>query len=337
MIDPAVERQYADCQTLLDLWRQFHEFFSMAVKGDNLTHENEEAFLDLKSQIAMLHDSFMEALTRDHNIGQEVLGIISRTITLKHLNRQSVADIKKMEIEWHESYLLLNDTIGYLEEKRSELATMSAGQLRASKAAGVAFQRFNNFFGSLYFKLGVALGVVLFATVGVQTLGIFDYNSLGRQQWAQEPYRMGKAVYRSVIDQDSPWPTIMPTDKDRKPHSGWPGGVSAPTVVNDDKADVIGEIGRLVPNIGNSLNKATEYRKEEVSKGMEGKIFFHTFLLPDAASARDAEKAWNDAMSSVGQSLGKWVFVRNVNVVTLLNGENSGFLNSMKIDVYQQK
>ena len=36
MIDPVVERQYSDCKELLALWRTFHDFFVMGIKGEML-------------------------------------------------------------------------------------------------------------------------------------------------------------------------------------------------------------------------------------------------------------------------------------------------------------
>ncbi len=337
MIDPAVERQYADCQELLGLWRTFHEFFSTAIKGDGITHEKEESFMELKSKIAMLHDSFMEALTRDQNIGQEVLNIVSRSITLKHLNRQSAADVKKMEIEWHESYLLLNDTIGFLEDKRNELAQVSHAQFRASKAAGLARQRFNNFFGSTYFKLAVVTGAVLFGTVGVQMLGIYDFNELGKQPALQTPYAMIKSIYRSTINKDSPWASIMAADAARKPFANWPAGVKEPRIGTEPKDDVIRSLS-MISGLGDILKTATEYRKEDSKKDMEGNLYIHTFLLPDADSARKAEdafSAWNEKQS--GEAKGKWVLMRSVNAITMINGENGGLVNAIRVNVYDQK
>src|SRR5690606_1995731 len=156
------------------------QFFTIGVKSEGITPEKENQFLELKSRIAMLHDSFMEALTHNQNVGQEVLYIITRAITLKHLGRLSTADVKKMEIEWHEAYLLLNDTIAALEQRRRELADINESQYRAKQAAGMARQKAGKFFGSFYFKILAIIAAVLFATIGVQVMGIYDYDELGK-------------------------------------------------------------------------------------------------------------------------------------------------------------
>jgi hypothetical protein len=338
MIDLAVERQYADTKELLALWQEFHNYFTMGVKGENLTHDKEAHFLDLKSRIAMLHDSFMDALTHDQNIGQEVLNIITRTITLKHLNRQSTGDTKKMEIEWHESYLLLNETVAALEDKRTELANLSGAQYRASRAAGAASQRFTSVLTSGYTKIAVITAVVSFATIGVQVLGIFDWNSAANITALQTPYRMFKAIYRATINPDSPWTNITVSDGDREALAAWPAGVKAPEPKSEQK-DVV--LGKLPPVAGciDVLRGATEYRLEVTKKDMEGEVEIHAFLLPSATQARDVVDKWEKFVESPqGKNFkGQAIMIRSVNVVTLLKGTNSGFVNAMKVMVYRTR
>lgn len=333
MVDPEVERQYADTKELLALWQEFYEYFEMAKKGENLTPEKEEAFLDLKSKIAMLHDSFMDALTHDQNIGQNVLDIVTRSISLKHLNRQNIADIKKMEIEWHESYLLLNETVAMLEEKRQQLATMSEAQYKAQKAAGLAQQRVHAILTSIYLKIAVILAAVLFGTVGVQVLGIFDWNTLANYPVFHSPYRLGKKIYRA-INPNSPWPNIAVADGDRASPAStrW---ASKPEIKPDPKDKVLALQPLRASGVADILNKAPEYRKEEVTKGFD-KAEIHTFLLPETSDALTVEQKWNDFVSKNRQIEGKFRMVRNVNVITIITGSNDGLINDIKVKVYDQ-
>lgn len=335
MIDPAVERQYSDSKELLALWRTFHDFFVMGVKGENLTSEKEAQFLEIKSKIAMLHDSFMDALSHDQNIGQEVLNIISRAITLKHLSKQSQADIKKMEIEWHESYLLLNETIGALEDKRNELSKVNEAHFRASKAAGAMGQRFRNFFGSFYFKLAVAVIAFAFITAGVQMFGIYNYNDVGRIPALITPYRMVKSVFL-MFNPDIPWPTIdsMPRD----PHASWPVGYKAPEEKNEDKSKIIAELS-ATPGIQQNLQKATEYRYEETNKEFKGKVEIHTFLLPDAATARAIREEWEkytQTPDAATRFQGRVRMVRYINVIVIIKGDSQETSIEVRDGVYKQ-
>jgi hypothetical protein len=153
---------------------------STGVKGESFSPDREAEFLGIKSRIAMLHDSFMTALQADRNIGQSMLTIVGRTITLQHMARLSVAEIKKIEIEWHQAFLLLQETLGNIEDKREEISEISEAAFRAGKAKMAAKQRVDRIFKSNTFIGLCIFGAIAFATVGVQVLGIWDWSNLRR-------------------------------------------------------------------------------------------------------------------------------------------------------------
>lgn len=349
MIDPAVERQFSDTKELLALWNTFHQYFTLGVKGENITPEKENQFLELKSRIAMLHDSFMEALEDKHSIGQEVLNIITRAITLKHLGRLSTADVKKMEIEWHEAYLLVNDTIAALEERRRELADINESQYKAKLAAGAMRQKAGKFFGSFYFKLAAIIAVVLGATIGVQVMGIYDYDELGKIPAIKTPYNWGKAVVRAVYDEDSPWPTI--DSMHRRAYGTWPEGIRAPQVDAEADKDVtarqLGQVASEIgvgPQVAQGLSQAVEFRKEVAEKQNDPDINIYTFRFDNATKAREVETAWDEAKRRVsGTEAGRsnairnMDMIRNVNIVTVIHTRNEDNLHRMVGQVYQKK
>jgi len=171
MIDPIVERQYSDCRELLNLWRRYHDFFKVAVSGDGITPENEHEFITIKSRIAMLHDPFMDVLDHDQNIGQNVLSIVTRSITLKHVHRMSTAEIKKIELEWHESYLLLNETLGMLEDKRKQFTYVTPSQYYRRLYTKKIVKTVRDFISGWVFKTvmiiaGLMVGIFLFLQFG---------------------------------------------------------------------------------------------------------------------------------------------------------------------------
>lgn len=341
MIDPTVERHYADCKELLDLWSVFHDYYLMGVKGENITLDAESQFLEIKSRIAMLHDSFIDALTHDQNIGQGMLKIVESAITLKHVNRQSPAETKKMEIEWHEAYLLLNQTIGSLEDRRNELANMSAAQVRAQKAAGATAQSMHNILTSGYFKLGVGAVVALFLTVGVQFLGIFDWNSVAGMSALHPPYRMFKVVYRSMVDPDSPWPNIAVMS--RKPFATAGMVYEPPEIQSSPPDQFIATIND--PKIKDLLGKKVEYVKEMMkTKAREGQgsktAYIHSFRMPDVKTARDIRDAWSAYRDKTPEITRKLQFVQDsttLNIVVFIESDQSDVINDLWVKVYGQQ
>lgn len=205
MIDPALERRHADCLELVEAWRSFLEYYNIAVKSpENINPQNEQGFLNSKARVAMLHDSFMDSLTRERTTGANMLGLINRSITLRHLNKLGAADHKKMEIEWHEIYLLLSDTVTALEEERERLGQVSQASANMKKITTAIKGSLKQFFGSIYFKIIVFVGI-LFALFG--SLMIFE-DELRQAEWSKKPFAKILAFERNVLGLQAPYTDV---------------------------------------------------------------------------------------------------------------------------------
>jgi len=179
MQNPVLDRRLVDCKELAEAWRRFLDLFNASIRGgEALNPENEQRFLECKSRIAMVHDSFMDSLKHDQQIGQNIFAIIARCITMRHVHRMSPAETKKIEIEWHESYLLLNETVTSLEEEIENLARINPAKYHLERSLGNLKIRMKAFFGSRLFKLALGFLVFLFILVGIPVLGIYDYDDL---------------------------------------------------------------------------------------------------------------------------------------------------------------
>ena len=198
MIDPKLEREISDIKELMAKWRQFHDFLAIGVKGENITPEKEKQFLAIKSRIAMLHETFIEVLTHDKYIGQTIMAIVMTSITLKHLNKLSTAEIKKMEIEWHEAFLLLNETIGVLEDQKAQLSETTATQRALTKAGSNAFASVTNFITHRYTKMVVILIVVIVALYGINASGIIQSQKLYKYGLYRDVYSIYDFLLRKI-------------------------------------------------------------------------------------------------------------------------------------------
>ncbi len=208
MIDLKLEKQFSDIKELLGLWKKFHEFFVIGVKSTEVMPENEQQFLRLKSRIAMLSDAFLEALTHDHNIGQNVISLVERSITLQHLSKLSVAEVKKMEIEWHEAYLLLNEVVGILEDRKEELGKVSPSKYRIKKMSKSAIHGARVFFTSGYFKILIGIAVIIFILWALPALNILDYSQLKEYKYTKPIYKALVKTYRKTFNAELPYDSI---------------------------------------------------------------------------------------------------------------------------------
>ncbi|MFH0792528.1 MAG: hypothetical protein V2A74_00685 [bacterium] len=340
MIDQVLERRLADCKELFALWRTFHDFFSSGVKGEDLSHDKEVHFLEIKSRVAMLHDAFMESLTHDHSVGQTILDIVTRSITLKHLNRLSPADIKKMEIEWHESYLLLNETIGMLDEKRQSLAEINATQFHLSNLRKKIMHGVKSFFGSIYFKLGVALGVVLFVIFGLPAMGIFEWSSLRNFKITQGVYIGVTAAWRG-ISPDFPYPAVedLLRAKRRIPDD-WKGPKDMSDLIKDP-TDLLNGLARTFRGfpVYKELKEPKELVVEEyqTSNG-DMRIFY--LRLATTAAAKDAQKKFakwyfdsgKDAQALIDRDFSLF---QTANIIVIAVTGNDGARRALKEIVFK--
>jgi hypothetical protein len=339
MIDPKLEKELEDCRKLATAWRKFHDFFAIGVKGTDIAPDKEAAFLENKSSIAMLHDSFMEALTHDQNIGQNVMGIIARCITLRHVSRLSVAEIKKIEIEWHESYLLLNETIGYLEEKKENLASVSNFQYTMSnfrKNLALAAQTVAK---SIYTKIILIILAVVFVVWGIPTFGIYDYHNLKNYRYTEALYYAFMDFYREYINSSTPYDRIQDFKWDEKKTPG----ISMSIKTDYTRKQIVDLIyGYPLLNISNDLMNAQEFQFATFRIGRNS-TDAHMFLFTTIGEAEDVLTKYQKWVESVpsyeknnpASTPNLTTAFRKINMVIFLRSTNRDVRTRIKSDVFK--
>jgi hypothetical protein len=171
VIDHDLERRLKDCQELLILWKNLREFLIKANAGQDINHENEVAFLTLKSEIAIRHDSLMDSLPGNQaNAGQTILDIVIRCISMRHVHMLPAADLKKLDQEWHDSFMLLTEVISTLEDERTRLAGISQFSANMAKLRKTISRYFFGFISHGITKIAVILLLVGALFVGVDEL-----------------------------------------------------------------------------------------------------------------------------------------------------------------------
>lgn len=329
MIDPLTEKQYADCRELMELWRRFHDYFKLAVVGKEITPEKEHEFITIKSRIAMLHDSFMDCLEHDQNIGQNILGIVSRSITLKHIHRMSTAEIKKIELEWHESYLLLNETLGVLEDKRKRFAEIKPSQYYRQIYTERAYKAIKNFVTGWTFRALVAVVVVMVA--------IFAFVEMGGVDWAMQFPATRRIIVRledivRVLAKDYPYRELSVFQRMDKlpPQFLNIRSVNAQTEPKYSKDAGIGRVAQAmagsINDISGELRNAVEVRTEVYDPDImyaaaSGECVVWLFRMPSSQNAKLIEtryKAWlAERPAGVAPD---WLLFRKANVIGVVFG-----------------
>ena len=178
MEDPVLNRSLRETRELHQRWSQFHDICVMAMKAGKSTTPAELKFLELKSQIAMLHDGFMERLDHDQKTGQNLMNILADSITLSRVANYTNAERQKFQFDWNEIFLLLTEQIGTLEDEQTRLSKVSKRAHSTARRKEQMQVQIQAFFQSIYLKIVLGLAGLIFVFWGVPTFGIYDYGKL---------------------------------------------------------------------------------------------------------------------------------------------------------------
>lgn len=192
MIDPKLNRNLEETRELALRWSQFHDFFNLAIKGESISPNAELKFLELKTRVAMLHDGFLKSIKHDMKVAQNVLAILGACITLRRVHELSSTETQKLEYDWNETFMLMNETVASLEEDIEQLGDISETAHKMQALRSNVRRRVRGFTGNLWFRAAVALGIVLFFLIGLPVMGIVNYNFIKRRA----PFLTG--TYNSV-------------------------------------------------------------------------------------------------------------------------------------------
>jgi hypothetical protein len=328
MINPDLERRFADCSELVEAWRLFLDLVNRAIKSpDALTHEMEQDFLSTKARIAMLFDSFVEGIKHDRAVASNMIGIVNRAITLKALTRMSPAEAKKLEIEWHEVYLLLNETVSNMEEQRSDLANVNELAWKLGRVKERLQVQIKGFFSSIYFKIMLGVGALVFIIFGVPAFGIYDWDNLRDQGWARVIVANTLNFTRNAMGFNSPF-----YDMDQFMGillDGPTPGLShenITNVVNQGNA-IIGitqQVHTFTPGfdgktLAQHLQGAMGYQLLKFAND-EGSVNAYAFIFWFRKSA-DAEALYSTYLANQKHIPDNYIFIKKVNVITVMRSE----------------
>lgn len=171
MIDHVLKQDIQNLHTLQEHWKSFHDMIGNSFRVEQLTEQDEADFMLVKSNIAMLHSEFHLLATEDAQTAQNMMSLVARTISLKNLRLLSAAEVKKIEIEWHEVNFLLNDVLGELEDKDLRTDQINPTQFKIKKILASIKDMIIAITGHIVFQLIIGLVVIYFALCAADAFG----------------------------------------------------------------------------------------------------------------------------------------------------------------------
>jgi len=110
------EQSLSDAQALLQIWLRIKVYFMKATTEDQLSPEDEKAFLDLKSEtqrlLRLLKAKLIPGLELDDG---KVQALLKQSISIRHLRELPRMDRQLLINSWHQAFIQIAALVGALQ------------------------------------------------------------------------------------------------------------------------------------------------------------------------------------------------------------------------------
>lgn len=114
-----LDRNVQLCREFMNDWLLFNQILSAYPSPGVNKAQLENEFLKIKSKLAREHKVLRENLKADYQIEGNTMNIVSGATNLESIYSQSEVAVKKLQNEWHRSFISINETLGGLEDKKA--------------------------------------------------------------------------------------------------------------------------------------------------------------------------------------------------------------------------
>lgn len=155
-----------ETRTLLNRWSRIREFLLMAFQNDPIAREQEQAFLELKSETARSQRVVARKVPEDLKFGADkITDFLRQAISVGHLRGLPIADKRTLVGQWHLASVMLHRAVGaleYMNESQQQIVRHKRGGQRGIRAiksdAAMVVKKS---------KLPVLIGIVVVIAVAV--------------------------------------------------------------------------------------------------------------------------------------------------------------------------
>ncbi|MDD5504177.1 MAG: hypothetical protein PHV77_02545 [Candidatus Omnitrophica bacterium] len=109
----------ARTKEFIELWKKFNQIYKEAMGKSAISEEEELLFLETKSIVARKFQTLVDSLAIERATIDRTYDVINNVLSLKSISTISEEAIRKMDTDWHQSYISLNRLLGHLEAQLS--------------------------------------------------------------------------------------------------------------------------------------------------------------------------------------------------------------------------
>ena len=106
----------AEAQNLIQLWLRTKQYFSKANNEEPIAREDEQAFLETKSDISRLSRTLSTKMPVSVSFGgQQMQELLRQSISIGHLRNLPKTDRQQLMAQWHQVFIYLSQAAGALQ------------------------------------------------------------------------------------------------------------------------------------------------------------------------------------------------------------------------------
>lgn len=114
-----LDRRVNMCREFMNDWLLFNQILSAYPSPGVNKAQLENQFLKIKSKLAREHNVLKDSLQSDYGIDPNTMQIVASATNLESIYAQSEVAVKKIQSEWHRSFISINETLGQIEDKKA--------------------------------------------------------------------------------------------------------------------------------------------------------------------------------------------------------------------------
>ena len=121
MVDKKTESDIKAVNGFLEYWGKFHSIHKDIIKKDIITKEEEAVFLETKKIIRDKYDALKNNLEFKYMPHARLTDPVNDILSLNTIRLMSEKNLKKLNDDWRDSYIFLNNILERLKNKKRRL------------------------------------------------------------------------------------------------------------------------------------------------------------------------------------------------------------------------
>ena len=134
MIDRKTEADIKAINSFLEFWVKFHSIYNAIISKELITKDDESKFLETKALIQNKYDALKNNLEFKYMPHTRYTDPVNDILALKGIRFIAEKNLKKLDADWKDSYIFLNNILERLKNTKR--------RLEAFNPVGVFLKRF---------------------------------------------------------------------------------------------------------------------------------------------------------------------------------------------------